>query len=157
RRAFGRAADYDGRTVPNTALAHAHFEAPRTFLALYRRYRRDPKVSFWVLQNTGLEKDIAERNIDYLREVANNRRQGEDGKRDARQEINRGIEDEYRDRVARGRVPEDYIYRASQEESLHEFGRRVAEAAAEALREIAREAEAKKKALGPLPGEDQKN
>jgi hypothetical protein len=111
RRAFARAADHDGRTVPNTALAHAHFEAPRTFLALYRRYGRDPNIAFWVLQNTGLEKDISQRDIDYLRQVVNNRSQGEAGKRYVRQEINRGIDDEYRERAATGQTPEDYIYR----------------------------------------------
>src|SRR5262249_3447898 len=111
RRAFARAADRDGRTVPATALAHAHFQAPQAFLKLYSRYGRDPNVTFWVVQNTGLEADIAIRDIDYLRQVVNNRIQGEPGRRDVQQQINKGIEDEYRERAATGRLPEPYIYR----------------------------------------------
>jgi hypothetical protein len=109
--AFRRALD-EGRTTPEDVLARDHFNAPRTFLALYDRYgaQRD-RVHFLVVDNSGSRGEHVPTTIDFLRHRVENMRQGDEGFKETQAAVRRGIDNEYARQEGMDERVLDYIYR----------------------------------------------
>jgi len=113
-KAYGRAVEgfnethkqTGGRTVPEEALIYDHYNAPLTVIRLAEKYRDNPLVQFFYVENDGASPP-KELSLDQLNQRIQNRT-----KESVANEISRGIENEHGRRISAGEDVPNYVYKA---------------------------------------------